>query len=123
MFHCRMADCPDGLTNVIFFGEGRPLCSVHLRRQFSDSNGFGLHGTLSPINFDSCAANLAASPTGDGCGARDNWNMEFGFKSRHPGGVNLAMGDGSVHFFSETIDMGLYNMLGDRCDGKPASIP
>jgi prepilin-type processing-associated H-X9-DG protein len=49
--------------------------------------------------------------------------MEFGFKSRHPGGVNLAMGDGSVHFFSETIDMGLYNMLGDRCDGKPASIP
>lgn len=122
-FHCRMADCPDGLTNVIFFGEGRPKCSVHLRRQWSDSNGFGLHGTLTPINFDSCANNVANSPTGDGCGARCNWNMEFGFKSMHPGGVNLVMGDGSVHFFSETIDHGLYNLLGDRCDGIPATLP
>ena len=123
MFHCKMRDCPDGLSNVIFFGEGRPRCSVHLRRQYSDSNGFGLHGTLAPINFDSCAPNLAQSPTGDGCGARCNWNMEFGFKSVHPGGVNLALGDGSVQFFSETIDHGMYNLLGDRDDGAPATLP
>ncbi len=123
VFHCRMADVPDGLSNVIFFGEGRPECSTHLLRQWSDSNGFGLHGTIAPINFDSCAADVSQSKTGDGCGARSNWNMEFGFKSRHPGGANFLIGDGSVHFLSETIDHCTYNMLGDRCDGMPAQLP
>jgi prepilin-type processing-associated H-X9-DG protein len=46
-----------------------------------------------------------------------------GFKSRHPGGAQFAMGDGSVHFFSEYIDYKLYNELGTRAGKEPVTIP
>jgi hypothetical protein len=33
------------------------------------------------------------------------------------------MGDGSVHFFPETIDYRLYNGLGTRDGGENAAVP
>jgi prepilin-type N-terminal cleavage/methylation domain-containing protein/prepilin-type processing-associated H-X9-DG protein len=41
-----------------------------------------------------------------------------GFSSEHPGGVNVALGDGSVRFLSETIDASVYQRLGNRADGE-----
>jgi len=41
-------------------------------------------------------------------------------RSRHPGGVNGLLGDGSVHFFSETIDVATWRSLGWMADGGPA---
>jgi prepilin-type N-terminal cleavage/methylation domain-containing protein/prepilin-type processing-associated H-X9-DG protein len=41
-----------------------------------------------------------------------------GFGSYHPGGANFALVDGSVRFFSETIDRSLFESLGNRADGK-----
>ena len=41
----------------------------------------------------------------------------------HPGGANFAMGDGSVHFFPESIDYRLYNNLGTREGGEVATVP
>jgi prepilin-type N-terminal cleavage/methylation domain-containing protein/prepilin-type processing-associated H-X9-DG protein len=40
-------------------------------------------------------------------------------RSRHPGGVNGLLGDGSVDFFSETIDVALWRSLGWISDGGP----
>ena len=45
----------------------------------------------------------------------DTW-----FGSRHPGGVNFMMADGSVHFVSETIDFMLYGDLGTVAGGEVA---
>jgi prepilin-type processing-associated H-X9-DG protein len=33
---------------------------------------------------------------------------QFGFRSLHPGGANFVMGDGSVQFFSSTVDRFVY---------------
>lgn len=44
-------------------------------------------------------------------------------RSRHPGGVNGALGDGSVRFFSETIDMKTFQFIGARNDGNAVQIP
>jgi prepilin-type N-terminal cleavage/methylation domain-containing protein/prepilin-type processing-associated H-X9-DG protein len=45
-----------------------------------------------------------------------------GYKSDHPGGVNLLMGDGSVPFIGETIDYYLYNALGTRAAGDALKL-
>ena len=52
-----------------------------------------------------------------------DYELVCGFKSMHPGGVQFAMGDGSVHFISESIDYKLYNELGSRAGGESVSIP
>jgi len=40
-------------------------------------------------------------------------------RGRHPGGVNVALGDGSVRFVSETIDLAAFQAAGGRNDGIP----
>ncbi len=39
-------------------------------------------------------------------------------RSYHPGGVNAASADGSVRFFSDTIDLTTYNALGTKRGGE-----
>ena len=41
-----------------------------------------------------------------------------GFASSHPGGANFAMGDGSVSFMSEDIDLDTYRALSTRDGGE-----
>ncbi len=41
-----------------------------------------------------------------------------GFSSAHTGGCHFALGDGSVRFLSENIDMKTFRMLMDRQDGR-----
>ena len=38
--------------------------------------------------------------------------------SRHPGGVNLLMGDGSVRFVKDTTNIGTWQALGSRAGGE-----
>jgi prepilin-type N-terminal cleavage/methylation domain-containing protein/prepilin-type processing-associated H-X9-DG protein len=42
----------------------------------------------------------------------------FTARSRHPGGVNVLMGDGSGRFVSESIDRGAWRGLGSRNGGE-----
>jgi prepilin-type N-terminal cleavage/methylation domain-containing protein/prepilin-type processing-associated H-X9-DG protein len=118
----RIAGCRDGLSNTIYFGEMRPLCSIHASRGWVDSNGGhgGGAGTVIPINTDSCSRDPAET---NGCRRYCNWNTEHAFKSRHPGGAHMLLGDGSVQFFPETIDHTSYQRLGAMTDGKPVSLP
>jgi len=44
------------------------------------------------------------------------------FGSYHPGGCLFLMGDASVHFVSETVDLTIYQNLGIRDDGNVVSI-
>ena len=43
--------------------------------------------------------------------------------SRHAGGVNACMGDGSVRFFSNTIDPLLWYSLFTIAGGEPGTLP
>ena len=44
-------------------------------------------------------------------------------RSQHPGGVNAGIGDGSVSFISETIEIQTFQWLGARADGNPVQVP
>ena len=116
-----MRDVTDGLSKTIFFGEVLPLCSAHNRNGWaSGNNGQGLTSTLIPINYDTCQPYVSG---GDHCHHYCNWNTELGFKSRHPGGAQFLLGDGSVHFLTETIDHWTYQYLGAKADGNPIGVP
>ena len=45
------------------------------------------------------------------------------FGSNHSGGGYMMMGDGSVHFVSDSIELAVWRDLGDRSDGAPANMP
>lgn len=81
----------------------------------------------------------AVGPNGPSCqeSTVDGWFQYATMSSYHPGGGNVVMADGSVHFVSETIDAGdptlqeatsgpsvygVWGALGTRGGGEPASV-
>ena len=59
-------------------------------------------------------ATPAAAPTYKSFG-------QWGFRSRHPAGVNMAMGDGSVRFVKDSIAQSVMMALGTRAGGEVIS--
>ena len=113
-------DIPDGTTHTLFFGEKviEPTdlgwvagTRSTLRNTGSQPNttGYTPAGTaLSP----QMQSGQAALPTGTGVA-----QPVGGYSSFHPGGVMVAMGDGSVRFLSDSIDPDTLKKLGHRKDG------
>ncbi len=117
----RMADIVDGTSNTIMFGEIRPFCGDHHVGGWANPNALWT-ATTAPINFNTCPgergnpANPNTAPLD--CNNRRIWMTSQGFKSRHVGGAQFALCDGSVRFLSENIDYMTYQRLGCRRDGQ-----
>jgi len=121
----NMASVTDGLTNTLMAGESLPQFNDHMRggSWWHFNGGIATGSTIMPINW-------VTNDIQDGneCGPdplRDwnNWGVSQTFKSRHTGGANFVLGDGSVKFVSDTIDHRTYQMIGCRNDGGVASVP
>jgi prepilin-type N-terminal cleavage/methylation domain-containing protein/prepilin-type processing-associated H-X9-DG protein len=86
--------------------------------------------------------NTVLPPNGPACGDGGGWgdtsHLVIPPASRHPGGVNMGLADGSVRFISETIDTGnlavgqpnsgpsrygVWGALGSKAGGEPAYVP
>ncbi|MFN9916644.1 MAG: DUF1559 domain-containing protein, partial [Pirellulaceae bacterium] len=48
--------------------------------------------------------------------------MEVAFGSYHFGGGHMGMGDGSVTFMTDNIDINIYRALGSRDGGEPTTF-
>jgi prepilin-type N-terminal cleavage/methylation domain-containing protein/prepilin-type processing-associated H-X9-DG protein len=79
--------------------------------------GMTSFNTVAPPNWKhiSCC-------TGGGFGYACDRNGIVPPRSKHPGGVNVAMGDASVRFVSETIDLLTWQRSGARADGNPVQL-
>lgn len=55
-------------------------------------------------------------------GGEDVGNNMITPESRHTGGINVAMGDGSVHFVQDTIERRIWWAVGSRNGGEPSGI-
>lgn len=79
--------------------------------------GFIAFNTVAPPNWDhvSCCQ-------GGTFGYACDRNGIVPPRSFHPGGVNAALGDASVRFISETIDLLLFQRAGAREDGNTISL-
>ena len=120
IYTAKLSEISDGLSNTIFVGEIRGDCAIPATRGWiHGSNLSGMISTIYPMNINTCTRDLSLGP----CRNWDNWSTSFGFKSQHTGGVNFALGDGSIHFLSQSIDHWTYQYLGGKSEGKVASIP
>jgi len=128
----------DGTSNTIFMGEILSECHDHRQAGWWGMNGLDAHaGTPCPINvFTPCAGSTAEAQQkgypysglngqvncatgGQGHSGPQQWNLSWGFKSRHPQGCQFVFGDGSVHFISQSVNYQTYQRLGGRRDGQP----
>jgi prepilin-type N-terminal cleavage/methylation domain-containing protein/prepilin-type processing-associated H-X9-DG protein len=118
----NMAAVTDGLSNTILIGELLPEWHDHFwDGSWTHFNGGAAHvHTLAPINYVTDDRNRCGSVATKSYG---NWNLSWGFKSRHTGGANFVLGDGSVRFIPQTIDHRTYQYLGCRNDGQAVSPP
>jgi prepilin-type N-terminal cleavage/methylation domain-containing protein/prepilin-type processing-associated H-X9-DG protein len=104
----RFHDVTDGLSTTLLAGETLPK---HCAWNSAFAPNFSTTSTNIPIN--------TMEQTWDGF---TGWYKACGFKSKHPGGANFAMGDGSVHFLRANIDFKMFNGLGSRSGGEAVVI-
>ena len=68
-----------------------------------------------PAPCQSLGGNAWWTPSGQGAYAAA--------RSRHTGGVNVAMADGSVTFVSDGIDLSVWRSVATRAGGESVSLP
>lgn len=109
----KFSQVTDGLSQTVMAGETLPEHNV-----FN-----GLYCLNFPVASHSTPLNTMESDDGFPTLTRGfDWSYVAGFKSLHPGGANLVMGDASVQFVQESIDLFAYASIGTRAEGDIADI-
>jgi prepilin-type N-terminal cleavage/methylation domain-containing protein/prepilin-type processing-associated H-X9-DG protein len=106
----KIGQIPDGTSNTILMGEVLPNTSDH--------GAYGWISTNAQWNATTAPINYITSNTGSVCSSWSAWNTAAGFKSKHTGGAQFLLCDGSVRFISENINYQNYQRLGSRKDGQ-----
>jgi prepilin-type N-terminal cleavage/methylation domain-containing protein/prepilin-type processing-associated H-X9-DG protein len=130
----RIADVTDGTSNTLMVGEGLPACHWINGEDTTPydaqpgtwinswGNLFSMGGgmsTITPINeMTSCRRSTRISDPNCNPPAGHTMQYAYGFKSRHPGGVQFTLADGSVRFVSQQINHLMYQNLGGRDEGN-----
>ncbi|GAA4442425.1 DUF1559 domain-containing protein [Bremerella cremea] len=123
----RFADVTDGLSNTMAIAEilhgkwysnnsTRPSCiSGTLTEATDERNGDSwLISKYIDVFFNT---QYTPNPFSPDCQYQGLW-FNVAARSQHPGGVQTALGDGSVRFIAETIDLNTWRNLSNRDDGN-----
>ena len=108
-----MADIRDGASKTFAIGESVPWFCRWSVWGFFD----GPTATCGvPMNNYKKVDKMPTEFAGD-------WQSSYGFASRHTGGANFAMCDGSAKFISDTMDLFIYQGLASIDGGEVVSVP
>ncbi len=123
----RTKDATDGLSKSLALGERLNNLRAWSKGSAYDVNPTTELGVVSaknvvyPINADPrkvCYARIEGQTVLNCPGGRTCLFNDLFFGSYHPGGAQFAMGDGSVHFIAETIDMPTFQALATIAGGE-----
>ncbi len=148
----RPGDVLDGLSNTVFFsekirGQGTPNPrtdlfiiphQTSLDATYNACNGLNPN-TATPLSSkwgyswvmgENCCTqyNHVATPNRISCGGTGfpgtmtNMVMQVTAGSRHSGGVQCMLGDGSVRFMTDSIDLTTWRAIGSRSSGEVATM-
>jgi prepilin-type N-terminal cleavage/methylation domain-containing protein len=130
-----MATVSDGLSNTLFFSEITPATSNPNATRYGDtilSIGAGFTGYFTP-NSAGPDINNACWNAGDvgrggkalcsGQLAGNQLSQRVTARSFHTGGVNSALGDGSVHFTSDTVSLHIWRCATTGDGGESVTLP
>jgi prepilin-type N-terminal cleavage/methylation domain-containing protein/prepilin-type processing-associated H-X9-DG protein len=111
----------DGTSNTILFGEVLTIDGDHAHTYWG-----GWMNTNSYWHATSCPINVIGRKNASICGcpweiSSAGWACDLAFGSKHSGGANFALADGSVRFLPETINYTVYQYFGARSDGQTVS--
>jgi prepilin-type N-terminal cleavage/methylation domain-containing protein/prepilin-type processing-associated H-X9-DG protein len=121
----QMCDIKDGKSTTILLCEqaGRPYC-YYGRTLQGDSSSSTYDTWNSAWASQNCgwfwATDGVSSSKGEICVNAYNLKQPYSF---HPGGANVSMVDGSVHFFHENINRVAFYALLTREGGEIVSVP
>ncbi len=125
-YQVSISEVMDGTSNVIALGEVSESANVTVS---SISLGFPIWVGGNNNDAGACRFYSWARITGENCymnnltpGAWLN-PSDYSFGSKHPGGAQFLLGDGSTRFISQTIDATTYARLANIKDGFPVSVP
>jgi len=120
----RLEDIKDGTTNTAMASEiilSPDVTDHDIRgRYYNPAHGGVLFSTRIPPNtmvpdrFNWCSSRPVPRAPCIWTGS----NMFLSPRSYHPGGVNLGMADGSVHFLSDSVDPDAFKATGSRDVGE-----
>jgi prepilin-type N-terminal cleavage/methylation domain-containing protein len=150
---CSMRDIIDGTSQTCFFsekirGNGSPdpksdmyiiPHQTSLQATYDTCNAINPM-TATPLTSkwgfswvmgENCCTqhNHVATPNRYTCGGTGfpgtmtNMAMQVPPSSRHVGGVHVMMGDGSVHFCSDSVDLNIWRAIGTRKSGEVVQLP
>ncbi|TWT86201.1 putative major pilin subunit [Pseudobythopirellula maris] len=106
----KISTVTDGTSKTFLIGEDVPAYNYHSAAFYSDGD-WGSGNT--PLN------NLMSLPPGTVDPAF--WWEQRGFRSKHVGGANFALVDGSVRFVTDGVDNVLYRVSCTRNGGESIS--
>jgi type II secretory pathway pseudopilin PulG len=127
----------DGLSNTLFFSEVTPAVTNPDSTRYADilfSIGCGFTGYFTPNSNGPDMISVCWNPANDvGPGGTaictsthpvgGELSQRVTARSFHNGGVNSAMGDGSVHFTSTTINLHIWRSATTGDGGETISLP
>ncbi|QEL15721.1 DUF1559 domain-containing protein [Limnoglobus roseus] len=113
----RLTDVSDGTSNTLMVGElsrqipsTNPATASHYRTWTRGNNG--------GAGACKCVTNSINSTFYNGS---NNFN-DISFGSQHTGGCNFGMGDGTVRFVRDTVDLSIYKAAASISVGEVASL-
>jgi prepilin-type processing-associated H-X9-DG protein len=103
----------DGQSNTLMLGETVISQDFYAAAFLSDADWATCGNPINYFHPDLDPLTLRKSPY---------WMQSRGFRSAHPGGVQFALADGSVHFLVENIETRTYRALSTRAGDESVSL-